>query len=94
MRNWNYLLIKAKCKSVNHANTVRVKKSKPLKATIENQQNLKNCIAKQGEKEGLFLKSETVNQLSGKGDALVGMWDYGLGERYSLGTGNNNEVMF
>lgn len=79
---------------MNHANTVRVKKSKPLKATIENQQNLKNCITKQGEKEELFLKSETVNQLSGKGDALVGMWDYGLGEHYSLGTGNNNEVMF
>lgn len=76
-------------------NTVWVKKSKPLKATTENQQNLKNCIAKHGEKEEhFFLKSEMVNQLSGRGDALIGMWDYGLGERYSLGTGNKNEVMF
>lgn len=57
---------------MNRANTVWVKKSKPLKATTENQQNLKNCIAKQGEEEELFIKSEMVNQLSGRGDALVG----------------------
>lgn len=79
---------------MNHANTVWVKKSQPLKATTENQQNFKNCIAEQGEEEELFLKLEMVNQLSGRVDTLAGMWNYGLGECYSLGTSNNNEVMF
>lgn len=51
------------------------------------------CIAKQGEEEELFIKPEMVSQLSGGVDTLVGMWDDRRGERYSLGTGNNNEVM-
>lgn len=57
---------------MDHANTLWVKKSKPRKATIENQQNFKNCIAKQGEEEELFIKFEMVSQLSGRVDTLVG----------------------
>lgn len=35
-----------------------------------------------------------VSQLSGGVDTLVKMWGDRRGQRYSLGTGNNNEVMF
>lgn len=72
---------------MDHPSTVWVEKS-------ETQQNFKSCIAKKVEEEELFIKLEMVSQLSGGVDTLVGMWDYRRGERYSLRTGNNNEVMF